>query len=601
MTQIPSREALLERFAEIENLFCDQQSRFNIRETELNARLNDLATAVLRNPLQISHLPEEHPVRKVLGQSYQSISNQVKLWLANVERQESNLGFRARHDDSLLIFVYGKVKAGKSSLGNFLAYGQHRPDAEAIAHAVPAPHFFFEQGTGKGDGMTAEKMVTQRHFIVDLLEATAAIQGFTLPGMTWVDSPGIHSTTKENGALAKEYANSADLIVFVSNSSSPARESELAEINELLSCGKPVLILIAASDTVEEDEDAHGCVVSHRVMKKAEDRQAQVDYFYQALDKLPETARRHMLEVMVMPVSVCYAEEGTEEERGQRWQDSGMAEFAQRIAEIAARDGVRLKLEAPLRNLEAFCTHLARSSEVFQAILSEMGASLQSAQNDMEDEKRAVLNALRLGLDGELNMLVARYGSDHAGFVRACNDELNRRLVDAQRSLLQRAGQALEDAQTSCLMKLAQIDENLPGFKVITTRRSITSKMGEAVGRAGGGGILGAVGAGLGVAGGPLGIMAGAALGSMLGSWIGGKVGKNFNETSEVDIPVGDNQFEVVCAARDKIMAEAAQSLEHFQQSLVQDCFGELQLWLKQVASKLHPLQRVAALQNSAA
>jgi polynucleotide 5'-kinase involved in rRNA processing len=48
-------------------------------------------------------------------------------WQKKIATQDTGVHFRAGFNDSLLVFVYGKVKSGKSSLGNYMAWGHTDP------------------------------------------------------------------------------------------------------------------------------------------------------------------------------------------------------------------------------------------------------------------------------------------------------------------------------------------------------------------------------------------------------------------------------------------------------------------------------------------
>ncbi|PQJ96335.1 hypothetical protein [Chromatium okenii] len=60
-----------------------------------------------------------------------------------MNRYQRNTEFRENFGDSLLVYVYGKVKAGKSSIGNYVAYGHGDPHRSIIDAAEPTPEFFF--------------------------------------------------------------------------------------------------------------------------------------------------------------------------------------------------------------------------------------------------------------------------------------------------------------------------------------------------------------------------------------------------------------------------------------------------------------------------
>lgn len=92
-----------------------------------------------------------------------------------------------------------------------------------------------------------------------------------------MDTPGLHSLTAEHGELAQEYIQFADLVVYLTPSSSPFKSDEREMLGNLFRMGKPVILTITKSDIVDEDE-VDGRIVYKRLPKSAGDRQAQERY-----------------------------------------------------------------------------------------------------------------------------------------------------------------------------------------------------------------------------------------------------------------------------------------------------------------------------------
>lgn len=172
--------------------------------------------------------------------------------------------------DSFLVYVYGKVNAGKSSLGNYIATGHHKPSREQVTQYHRECLTYGWQAASAEHNQVQEGRL-EAGFGVDRQECTRDIQYFTLPGLTWVDSPGLHSKTPENGELARRYAESADLVVYVMSAANPGRDTDLQEIRTLLALKKPMVFVITRADAFEEDE-IDGEIVQQRIMMSSEDR-----------------------------------------------------------------------------------------------------------------------------------------------------------------------------------------------------------------------------------------------------------------------------------------------------------------------------------------
>jgi len=573
-----------------------EQTRANIgrREASIKTALQRILATSAADMLDKSPLPATDPLCTLLAESSKHIQVIVQDWAQRVQDYERGTAFHARYGDSLLVFVYGKVKAGKSSLGNYVAYGNSDPDDVCVGCATPKPQFFLEADTGASEAMTAQRMQARQRFGIGVTETTSSIQGFTLPGVTWVDSPGIHSMTPVNGALASKYASSADVVVFLSHSSSPGRRSDLEEIAGLLHKDKPLVVLLTASDFVDEDEDDNGQLVQALVMKSTQDRDDQVNYVQQELGVLAPALRERLLDTCVYPISVAYAQAGTD---AARWKDSGMAALAARIAHIAQDQGLALKRATPLRNLKSFCDTLNTSSTQLEAQLQTQGQYLQGARTEMRHFGERSLTAMRLELTQTAEKLADKHAMDDVAFRTACQQALERTLRDHGYALFQHLGQSLDKAAASACRDVP-LDSDLPGFQKHTMTQRYQSKRREGQGKAIGGGLLsltfGAAGAVLG----PWGAAGGVALGSYLGSKLGSAMGRRYDSHETFEINLGDNRQEICLAVRQAMVQIAEKKMTELCGQLDALCFGATQSWLAQCMADLHTLRQEAQLQS---
>ena len=92
-----------------------------------------------------------------------------------------------------------------------------------------------------------------------------------------MDTPGLHSLTREHEALANEYIQFADLVLFLTSSSSPLKEDERGELQKLLAQSKPVMVVITKSDESVTTVEG-GRLVKKLTPKPPEKRKAQDDY-----------------------------------------------------------------------------------------------------------------------------------------------------------------------------------------------------------------------------------------------------------------------------------------------------------------------------------
>lgn len=147
----------------------------------------------------------------------------------------------------VMLLVFGKFNAGKSSLCNLLAdyfhiQGQH------------VQYFHLDQG---------EIIYADTPFKEGATETTVRLQGVCLgESLVLLDTPGLHSVTPENAELTQRFIDSADGVLWLSSSSSPGQVQELDALAQELRRHKPLLPIITRSDHVEEDEiDGEICTI----------------------------------------------------------------------------------------------------------------------------------------------------------------------------------------------------------------------------------------------------------------------------------------------------------------------------------------------------
>jgi len=193
-------------------------------------------------------------------------------WKREVNRLIAEFEFSEYLRNKFIVIVYGKVKAGKSTLGNFVASN------EVTKKLNKKARFFVYESNYKKEIDKLEEFKT------DNIECTSEIQGFELDALAWIDTPGLLSMTKQNEELAKKYINAADFILFPTSSDSPMQKSEIEELKELQKFNKKFHIVITKSDYVEEDE-VDGEIIEVFYNKPEEIRKMQEEDVKKRLEK----------------------------------------------------------------------------------------------------------------------------------------------------------------------------------------------------------------------------------------------------------------------------------------------------------------------------
>jgi predicted GTPase len=258
--------------------FGEVTKQAETKNQQLNKLIDELGQSIGKITNKQHKKAEKTTLFDLLNAQISLAENTVNSFVLQAQTHRHNTQFRDEFNDSVLIFIYGKVKAGKSSLGNFVA--KHPANKKA------KPQFFtYDQAGQKQTQAKLEEIHDDSGFETKATEATNCIQGFRTTGLTWIDTPGLHSLTDENGALAQRYVEAADLVLYITSSDSPARASDVAEIVNLVGTkNKSVCIVLSKSDSMEEDE-VDGELVQLRIGKSSSNRNLQENHVRNELKK----------------------------------------------------------------------------------------------------------------------------------------------------------------------------------------------------------------------------------------------------------------------------------------------------------------------------
>lgn len=581
---------------DLDAIFSGLEQEFGKVSREISEYDKDLETQVARITQSTKQrsangeLRKDHPLLAIYDDIRTHIEQDCEAWLQDLKKNHMNREFRDKFNESMLVYVYGKVKSAKSSLGNFLAYGKHDPTREDVK-AQPDIEFDVEQ-VSDASGEDSVKLEKQRaatrndrKFLVDFFEATACIQYFKKPGFTWIDSPGIHSTTSKNENLAKDYLDCADLVVYTMSSRSTARETDREEIRQIIRSGKKLLLLVTRCDEIITDvDDQTGELVKICKILSPEERKEIRDGSISAIiEDLGEDAPaniREELEKNTVTLSVRYAEEHPEESG---WAESGLPEFYSVLGNIARSDGVRLKIQAPLRAILHHIREMEKNVETLKKRQGDFSDQLAKVCSVLNHQTEALILNTGRELDHEIMTLAREYTG---------NDESFRQYVSAAaKKVLENASEQLAKTVAENTIKLTanlqmqdMATDNLPAYQDIcqTITYPTTAKKR-------GGTLLGAIAGG--AIGFALGSLPGLAIGVGLGSTGGGAVGSALDGSKSEQIKVGDNSLDVGRAAAQSAKEWIEKSLRTVSKHIAEACLDPLQEWLNKTLADLEEFE----------
>lgn len=298
-------------------------------------------------------------------------------------------------DDKVLLLVFGKVNAGKSSLCNFLA--------ERFAAQDEPVRYFRVQG-----GLVTD---SDRPLQEGTTETTASLQGVRLGGkLILLDTPGLHSVTAENAELTRRFTDSADGVLWLTSSSSPGQVQELDELARELHRSKPLLPVITRSDFYDEDE-IDGEIVKRLCNKTPENRALQeADVQARAQEKLRSMGVDAAL--LNAPVSVSVHVARHEGASGAAMEAAGFEAFYAALLAIAGpvlRYG-QLKPAAVL--LHHLDEHVAADlREQLRPRLSALRRAAEQAEQDLPRRRELFLGSAWRSVIPELPALLERYAA----------------------------------------------------------------------------------------------------------------------------------------------------------------------------------------------
>ena len=550
--KIERRSEFLNSFNSLQKKFDDSLKAAQEDETRFRNQCERFQSSVDKQLTTAKNkLAENNPLSEQLMTFSDVIESTNEDWQNRISKQDTGVRFREGFNDSLMVFVYGKVKSGKSSLGNYVAWGHTDPDSE-LKSKTPKnvqPVYFSGKRTDVKGGDALKEAEGNKEFRVGATEATSTIQGFKLPGITWIDSPGLHSKNSENDQLARDYVQHSDLILYTMKSDSPGRATDLAEIAELYQSDKRFILLITGSDDTEIDWDEDTQTMVNKVVMKSEQRREQQrDYIRDELLKI-DGLKDNANNIDIISFSARYAQEN--QDSPEAFKDSGMTELFDVLEEVSQSSGVKLKQQVPLKaflnfldefdkDIEKYADFIDDFSNKFASLDSEIGRKLVVKTVEIKQEISEVIRSSFRGIPNDHREDASKMNAYFHTLKNDINTKQSALITDAIQNLLQEFSQGFDDNVLSVVDNSSLYE--LPEFAIETQKRKkITRVIRGTRGRNFGFGTLlgGAIGL---VVGGP----GGALLGSTIGGFAGNAIGKSASiEEGEFDVAVGDNLAEI--------------------------------------------------------
>ena len=359
---------------------------------------------------------KDNEFSKEINESIYIYKARIEQWLARVNSYMDGKEFINRFEKSMLVVILGNVNVGKSSIGNFISGSVD--ELKDYYDELPDYYLYdFADGIKENEPIKME----QNRFKENYTEETSTIQYYTLKnGLTWVDSPGIHSINGQNEDLAKKYVDYADLVLFVMSSASVAKYDEYVELSRLINKKKPLLAIINKSDKKEKDE-VNGKIVTKFVPKTDKDRKSQEEYVKSLFEERKKDLV-HIDSLDSISMSTLLAKEAIKNNDYKMFEDSGMPKFYGKLGELLKDNAIQLKTEAPKQRVNSLIKEILNGfndiDNEFEGIIDmeesykDILEKIDSSISKIKTLKKNILKEVRIKSIPQIDIYVSKLSLD---------------------------------------------------------------------------------------------------------------------------------------------------------------------------------------------
>jgi len=393
--------------------FYNSLDSINVISKDLDSKREELKKYVLDFNANIQSLQPQNSsnfknedIDRLLTNSLNSIKASTSSWVENFEELLKRSKFRDDLKNYFIVIIFGKVKAGKSSLGNFIA--QNRLSSQTI-------DFFKYDEAGKEQEIARLEELSddKEGFDTANLECTIEIQGFKLSKLAWIDTPGLGSMTPENGELAKEYIEAADYIIYPTSSDSPLQKDEKEQIKELFEQNKKVTVCITKSDEYIEDEcecgSELGCdkcdegLVKVLVNKSKETRAKQEQWVRDEINSIIDSSQKSLIGDIIS-FSVHVAKEGLKSGNEELFKNSNIEKLYELMVDVVKHKSKELKSATPYDGLISFIdTNILSQND--ENSLQNIISQLNSLKNEIKKSEEKI-EKFKKSLDRDIDIIL---------------------------------------------------------------------------------------------------------------------------------------------------------------------------------------------------
>lgn len=422
---------------------------------EIDAKSNEVAKLLTRFEQQsdtikgrfTQYIESQDRIGMALSANLTAKNEALKAWKAKIEKDRKGREFMHKHEKYLVVMVFGAVKSGKSSLGNFIG-GRYFRNAEFdnVYKHLPAPIFETEE-EGRKKGGIKEDEKGEIWFEEGVTDTTGSIQFFTLSGLRWMDSPGTGAMGKEGDMrsmdeMVDEYISYADMCIFLMNSAEPGLQKDMRYMSKMSREGQEAIIVLTRSDKIKT-EIRNGKVNRYLIPKDSRQKQED-DVCQRTLAAYPNIKEE---QCRAISISTLLARQGIENKDESAYRNGNIDQLMQILGRKAAGDAAKLKEKRPRRAFNSFIDEVLEGENNADGndSINALQASLSRVNEAIADKKRAldeITRSLELSCKREIKRKILAEASSWEREVRKSDDtlsaeEISRRVVSIMRQVVQ--------------------------------------------------------------------------------------------------------------------------------------------------------------------
>ena len=560
-----------ESFVEMRGLV----NRLQVQIKNLQNKLDKSANINIPKGLPESLVDAAEGAVRTINAHQKELTESLKVAVEDFKHAEDNM-------DRFTVLVFGEVNAGKSALANHLA----------------GCDFDLPPDLQLRELFMNDKVIFDR-LEESPIECTKDYQGFRLPGLHWIDCPGVLSTTMENSEFAKRQVGKADFILFVSSSDAPMKESELKELARLLeasgSQSVDACLVITKVDESDEEEDPETEELIRFLKRKSDvDQDKQKKWCKEQQEKLDKSglsqmSALHFYEPLALSVFIARDKLGRVWETGEykgnpksdwenTYEESGIPELCRMMIRTVNEHGAEIKAAWPRKREAAINKIIKDTCGTSLSELSDLTNKIENQRKLFNSvKKKAINNASALVIAGVQQILINHGINDFEKFdskraALAIQKHSQKVVAEVVVKALEETVEGIFFAIDNAIQSYFENMNHTFDLRIITRERTYYSTakseaVGGGMGAAGGAWAGAEAGAVVGTFFGPIGTLVGGIAGGLicgiLGGWAGSKVAKAVHsEKITVEEPVGTNAFEVMQNTNAKIKVNVEESVE---------------------------------------